>query len=90
MIESASMCGPEEEVAGPQVAAEAHLPQAPRTWSCGELIGAGAFGRVYLGLNNDNGELVAVKQVGTPPPSLLGALQIFQDFSEGLAGEKDN
>jgi len=45
------------------VAEEARLPQAPKNWSCGELIGAGAFGRVYLGLNSDNGELVAVKQV---------------------------
>ena len=37
--------------------------EVPNNWSRGELIGAGAFGRVYLGLNNDNGELVAVKQV---------------------------
>ena len=40
-------------------------PEAPKNWSRGELIGAGAFGRVYLGLNNDNGELVAVKQART-------------------------
>ena len=26
-------------------------------------MGAGAFGRVYLGLNNDTGQLMAVKQV---------------------------
>ncbi len=37
--------------------------EVPKNWSRGELIGAGAFGRVYLGLNNENGELVAVKQV---------------------------
>ena len=32
-------------------------------WQIGEMIGAGAFGRVYLGLNNDTGQLMAVKQV---------------------------
>lgn len=35
----------------------------PVNWERGELIGAGAFGRVYLGLNNDTGQLMAVKQV---------------------------
>jgi serine/threonine protein kinase len=34
----------------------------PVSWTRGELIGAGAFGRVYLGLNNDTGQLMAVKQ----------------------------
>jgi serine/threonine protein kinase len=57
----------EDTEQGDRVAEEGGLPQAPRNWSCGELIGAGAFGRVYLGLNNDNGELVAVKQVPTSP-----------------------
>jgi serine/threonine protein kinase len=33
-------------------------------WRKGELIGAGAFGQVYLGMNLDSGELLAVKQVG--------------------------
>lgn len=32
-------------------------------WQRGELIGAGAFGRVYIGMNEDTGELLAVKQV---------------------------
>ena len=39
------------------------LPEAgPVNWTRGELIGAGAFGRVYLGLNNETGQLMAVKQ----------------------------
>ncbi|KAK3242809.1 hypothetical protein CYMTET_47512 [Cymbomonas tetramitiformis] len=33
------------------------------TWQRGELIGAGAFGRVYMGMNQENGQLLAVKQV---------------------------
>ncbi|KAL5201272.1 hypothetical protein ABZP36_035626 [Zizania latifolia] len=32
-------------------------------WRKGELIGSGAFGQVYLGMNLDTGELLAVKQV---------------------------
>ncbi|KAL5060992.1 hypothetical protein RYX36_032596 [Vicia faba] len=32
-------------------------------WRKGELIGCGAFGHVYVGMNLDSGELLAVKQV---------------------------
>ncbi|RKO96344.1 hypothetical protein CXG81DRAFT_4393, partial [Caulochytrium protostelioides] len=32
-------------------------------WERGRLIGSGAFGRVYHGLNLDSGEIMAVKQV---------------------------
>ncbi|GFZ02955.1 NPK1-related protein kinase 2 [Actinidia rufa] len=32
-------------------------------WRKGELIGCGAFGRVYMGMNLESGELLAVKQV---------------------------
>ncbi|KAL4556327.1 hypothetical protein LXL04_038975 [Taraxacum kok-saghyz] len=51
------------------------LPSPPRTvkendelvptirWRKGELIGCGAFGQVYMGMNLDSGELLAVKQV---------------------------
>lgn len=35
----------------------------PIRWRKTELIGSGAFGRVYMGMNLDSGELVAVKQV---------------------------
>ncbi|KAG7996324.1 hypothetical protein I3843_01G153800 [Carya illinoinensis] len=34
----------------------------PIRWRKGELIGCGAFGRVYMGMNLDSGELLAVKQ----------------------------
>ncbi|XP_054805814.1 mitogen-activated protein kinase kinase kinase NPK1 [Prosopis cineraria] len=45
------------------------LPPVPKDntpsirWRKGELIGCGAFGRVYMGMNLDSGELIAVKQV---------------------------
>ncbi|RZC52367.1 hypothetical protein C5167_020787 [Papaver somniferum] len=35
-------------------------------WRKGELIGCGAFGRVYMGMNLDSGELLAIKQVMIP------------------------
>lgn len=35
----------------------------PIRWKKGEIIGSGAYGRVYMGMNLDNGELIAVKQV---------------------------
>ncbi|KAJ0988238.1 hypothetical protein J5N97_006594 [Dioscorea zingiberensis] len=35
----------------------------PIRWRKGELIGCGAFGQVYMGMNLDSGELIAVKQV---------------------------
>jgi hypothetical protein len=34
-------------------------------WKRGEMLGQGAFGVVYLGLNVDSGELMAVKQMAT-------------------------
>lgn len=35
----------------------------PLNWTKGELIGQGAFGSVFLGMDNDTGQLMAVKQV---------------------------
>jgi serine/threonine protein kinase len=35
----------------------------PTNWTKGKLIGAGAFGRVFQGLDNETGHILAVKQV---------------------------
>lgn len=43
----------------------------PIRWRKGELIGCGAFGRVYMGMNLGSGELLAVKQVQFPFHFLL-------------------
>jgi hypothetical protein len=42
-------------------------PAAPLmiNWTKGKLIGQGAFGRVFQGLDNDSGHILAVKQVMT-------------------------
>ncbi|KAG1364045.1 putative Mitogen-activated protein kinase kinase kinase ANP1 [Cocos nucifera] len=46
---------------GPPIVAEDSAP--PIRWRKGELIDRGAFGQVYMGMNLDSGELLAVKQV---------------------------
>ncbi|XRB05940.1 mitogen-activated protein kinase kinase kinase [Pycnococcus provasolii] len=38
-------------------------PKMPRRWKKGDAIGSGSFGSVFLGLNSDTGELLAVKEV---------------------------
>ncbi|ORY39645.1 kinase-like protein [Rhizoclosmatium globosum] len=52
------------------------MPPLPiKNWTLGKMIGQGSFGRVYMALNLDNGEFMAVKQVLLPvsasstPPS---------------------
>lgn len=45
---------------------EPEVDETPKSWTRGELIGEGAFGSVYSGLDNDTGRLMAVKQVRVP------------------------
>jgi hypothetical protein len=62
------------------------LPESPRTikWRKGEIIGAGAYGRVYMGMNLDSGELLAVKQV-SPPLGNLKFSTIRMSFDRGTS-----
>eukprot|EP00469_Lotharella_globosa_P012607 CAMPEP_0167789100 /NCGR_PEP_ID=MMETSP0111_2-20121227/10464_1 /TAXON_ID=91324 /ORGANISM="Lotharella globosa, Strain CCCM811" /LENGTH=615 /DNA_ID=CAMNT_0007681163 /DNA_START=29 /DNA_END=1877 /DNA_ORIENTATION=- len=39
----------------------------PIRWTRGELIGHGAFGKVYLGMNIESGSLMAVKEIALRP-----------------------
>ncbi|KAL3634586.1 hypothetical protein CASFOL_021640 [Castilleja foliolosa] len=55
---------------------EVLLPPTIR-WRKGELIGCGAFGRVYMGMNLDSGELLAVKQVAISTNSASKKTQEF-------------
>jgi serine/threonine protein kinase len=41
-------------------------------WQQGELLGEGAYGKVFAGLNQQTGELMAVKQHKLPAPELMG------------------
>eukprot|EP00967_Tisochrysis_lutea_P120996 scaffold198929_cov16-Tisochrysis_lutea.AAC.1 len=52
---SSSNSGHHEDFSPPQT--------VPLSWTKGKLIGAGAFGRVFQGLDDDTGQIVAVKQV---------------------------
>ncbi|KAJ5594799.1 uncharacterized protein N7459_001007 [Penicillium hispanicum] len=53
----------------PQSASSGSVPQRQPTFRIirGQLIGKGTYGRVYLGMNADNGEVLAVKQVEINP-----------------------
>lgn len=48
-----------------------HPQRQPSSWTRGELVGQGAFGSVFVAMDNDTGELVAVKQVGAGCVGLL-------------------
>lgn len=39
------------------------MQRKPISWTRGELVGQGAFGSVFVAMDNDTGELIAVKQV---------------------------
>eukprot|EP00051_Salpingoeca_urceolata_P011000 m.135273 g.135273 ORF g.135273 m.135273 type:complete len:594 (+) comp16940_c0_seq7:635-2416(+) len=43
------------------------LHRVPKRWKRGKLLGSGAFGQVYLALNQDTGGELAVKQVDLHP-----------------------
>ena len=47
------------------VVADATRTKRKWKWQRGEILGKGAFGTVYLGLNQQTGELMAVKQLNT-------------------------
>mmetsp|Transcript_5138 Transcript_5138/g.12465 ORF Transcript_5138/g.12465 Transcript_5138/m.12465 type:complete len:634 (+) Transcript_5138:205-2106(+) len=51
----------------------------PFRWNRGELIGCGAFGRVYLGMNLDTGGLMAIKEVPLVPSDTTGNRDLIQD-----------
>lgn len=62
--------------------------EKPVRWKKGDLIGAGAYGRVYLGLNEDTGSLMAVKQVPMPTEEAgKGSKAKVAEFVQGLEAE---
>ncbi|KAL8162671.1 hypothetical protein V2J09_014160 [Rumex salicifolius] len=56
----------DEPFTPPTTSAASKEDAPPFRWRKGELIGCGGFGRVYMGMNLDSGELLAVKQVCLP------------------------
>lgn len=64
----------------------AQRQKASRTWNWtrGELIGQGAFGSVYLGMDNETGQLMAVKQVSIGRQNGAGGGTAAAKFAEHL------
>ncbi|KNC54226.1 STE/STE11 protein kinase [Thecamonas trahens ATCC 50062] len=44
---------------------------APQSWQKGSLLGQGGYGKVYMALNSETGELLAVKEVTLEASSVL-------------------
>lgn len=59
----ARMSSVQVQSSAPAPAQTATGPPAIIKWKKGELLGFGAYGHVFLGLNLENGQLMAVKQV---------------------------
>ena len=61
-------------------------------WQQGKYIGGGAFGHVYLGINMDTGDLMAVKEIqfqSTPLSTALMAKQSFASQNTHISQIKD-
>eukprot|EP00898_Chlorokybus_atmophyticus_P008660 jgi/Chlat1/8796/Chrsp90S00886 len=60
----------------------APLPPKPFRWRKGDCIGSGAFGRVYKAMNDESGELIAVKQVVVPINSATDRDRAQQEMAD--------
>ncbi|CDO95949.1 unnamed protein product [Kluyveromyces dobzhanskii CBS 2104] len=56
--------------------------EAPKSWLKGARIGCGSFGSVYLGMNAETGELMAVKQVELKPTAVTAGVVSIADESK--------
>ena len=50
-------------------------------WKRGELIGAGAYGRVFMGMNEISGELIAIKEMVFTPDNYKEITALQQEIS---------
>ncbi|XP_074627502.1 mitogen-activated protein kinase kinase kinase 3-like isoform X3 [Acropora palmata] len=69
------------------------VPEVPRNWTKGKLLGAGAFGQVYLCHDHDTGSELAVKQVevgllNTATQKEVKALEAEIDLLKNLLHER--
>uniref|UniRef100_A0A7R9UAS2 Calmodulin n=1 Tax=Pinguiococcus pyrenoidosus TaxID=172671 RepID=A0A7R9UAS2_9STRA len=54
-----------------------------RHWRKGELIGKGSYGRVFMGFNEENGEILAVKELPLPARRRHRSMQFARRASLG-------
>jgi len=59
----------------------------PIKWIKGKLIGQGSFGKVYYGMNLDNNQIMAVKQVDIKNKKMVEALNAEINFMKDLRHE---
>lgn len=52
-------------------------------WKKGELIGSGAYGKVYLGLNVNNGQMIAIKSIQLSPDK-TSAISEMKDIKQEI------
>ena len=63
----------------------------PKSWLKGARIGSGSFGTVYLGMNAQTGELMAVKQVGiTAPPTPSAVVDKSKNSNSNGSGKNNS
>jgi len=61
--------------------------EKPINWIKGKLIGQGSFGKVYYGMNTENNQIMAVKQVDIKNKKMVEALNAEIDFMKDLRHE---
>ena len=62
----------------------------PIRWQRGEILGQGAYGTVFLGLNLDTGELMAVKQLDTTEVSEKELAALENELRMLIAGDRSD
>ncbi|XP_021318961.1 mitogen-activated protein kinase kinase kinase YODA isoform X2 [Sorghum bicolor] len=76
---------PSSPISVPRSPGRTENPSSPASrWKKGKLIGRGTFGHVYVGFNNDSGEMCAMKEVTLfldDPKSKESAKQLRQEVS---------
>eukprot|EP00500_Bicosoecida_sp_ms1_P004052 CAMPEP_0203807038 /NCGR_PEP_ID=MMETSP0115-20131106/839_1 /ASSEMBLY_ACC=CAM_ASM_000227 /TAXON_ID=33651 /ORGANISM="Bicosoecid sp, Strain ms1" /LENGTH=2508 /DNA_ID=CAMNT_0050715707 /DNA_START=176 /DNA_END=7698 /DNA_ORIENTATION=- len=88
-VPSAGLRRPHSGLRTPSTPGRGRMASTPSTpaasrkirWQRGEVLGAGAYGTVYLGLNLDSGELMAVKQLDTSEVSAKELLALEHEVS---------
>lgn len=63
------------------------LSAKPFKWIKGKLIGQGSFGKVYYGMNTENNQIMAVKQVDIKNKKMVEALNAEITFMKDLRHE---